>query len=77
MHQILKLKLIGTFQGLVPAPAVASNTLEGIDEIIQLLREAGFVAGAFDAKKRLECEQSQVIHACHLLYENFYSYMLM
>ena len=46
----IKPKLIGPIQGPVPAPAVASNTPEGIDGIIQLQRMARFVAGSFDAK---------------------------
>ena len=37
-------------QGPISAPATASNTLEGINDIFQLLREALFVAGVLDAK---------------------------
>ena len=69
MIQILKPKPIGKIQGPISAPATASNTLEGINGIIQLLRDAGFVAGVFDAKKFLDFKQDQVIRACRLLYE--------
>ena len=36
---------------------------------IQLLKEAGFVAGTFDARELLDNEQDRVIHACQSLYE--------
>lgn len=34
-----------------------------------MLRDAGFVAGVFDAKKLLVCTQVQVFKACCSLYE--------
>ena len=37
--KILKPKLIGKIQGPISAPAKASNTLEGTNGIVQLLRE--------------------------------------
>ena len=36
---------------------------------IQLLKEAGFVAGTFDARELLDNEQDRVIHACQSRYE--------
>ena len=48
---------------------VATNAMEGISAIIQLLQDAGYVAGAFDANKLLECDQDQVIHAYRSLYD--------
>ena len=68
MLQILKPKLIGEFQGPISPPTVTTNPLDGINEIIQLLHDAGYVAGVFDANKLLECYQDQVIHACRSLY---------
>ena len=46
-----------------------SNPLEGINGIIHLLRDAGFLAGVFDAKKLLDCKQDQVRRTCRLLYD--------
>ena len=69
MLQILKPKLIVKIQGPVQASATASNTLEGVNGINKLIRDAGFVAGVSDAKKLLDCKQDQVIRACRSLYE--------
>uniref|UniRef100_A0AAV1VBJ4 Uncharacterized protein n=1 Tax=Peronospora matthiolae TaxID=2874970 RepID=A0AAV1VBJ4_9STRA len=66
--QILKPKLIGEIQGPISPPKVTTNPLDGINAIIQLLHDAGYVAGVFDANKLLECDQDQVIHTCRLLY---------
>ena len=68
MLKILKPKLIGKIQGPISAPATASNTLEDINGIVQLLRNEGFVAGVFDAKKLLDCKQDQVSRACRSLF---------
>ena len=65
--RILKHKMIGTIQGPISAPTIVSNKLDGINRITQLLNEAGFVAGTFDARELLDCEQDRVIHACQLL----------
>ena len=67
--RILNPKMIGTIQGLISTPVIASNTLNGIIGIIQLLNEAGFVAGTFDARELLDCEQDRMIHVCQSLYE--------
>ena len=48
---------------------MATNAVEGISVIIQLLQDAGYVAGAFDAHELLKCDQGQVIHACRSLYD--------
>uniref|UniRef100_M4BKU3 Uncharacterized protein n=1 Tax=Hyaloperonospora arabidopsidis (strain Emoy2) TaxID=559515 RepID=M4BKU3_HYAAE len=48
--------MIGTIQGHISTPVIASNTLDGINGIIQLLNEAGSVAGTFDAKELFDCE---------------------
>ena len=48
---------------------IASNTLDGINVIIHLPNEAVFVAGSFDARELLDCEQDRLIHPCHPLYE--------
>ena len=63
----LNSKLIGEIQGLIFRTKVATNAVEGISAIIQLLQDAGYVAGAFDANGLLECDQDQVIHACRYL----------
>ena len=65
--QILKPKLVGEIQGPISPPTVTTNPLDGINAIIQLLYDAGYVAGVFDANKLLECDQDQVIHACRSL----------
>ena len=52
--QILKDKLIGKIQGPISAPATASTTLEGINVIIQLPRDAELVAEVFHTKKLLD-----------------------
>ena len=67
---IMKPKVISPIQGPVTAPAAASNLLEGINGIVQLLREAGFVAGELDVKQLLKCDQSQVIYANRSLYDS-------
>ena len=69
MLRILKPKLVGGIQGPIPPPAVASYTLDEINGIIRLLHYPGYVAGVFDAKKMMECEQDQVTHAYRSLYE--------
>ena len=51
--QVLKPKLIDEIQGPVSTTAIASNMLEGIYGIMQLLHEAGFVADIFDVRKLL------------------------
>uniref|UniRef100_A0AAV1T4S6 Uncharacterized protein n=1 Tax=Peronospora matthiolae TaxID=2874970 RepID=A0AAV1T4S6_9STRA len=68
--RILNSKLHGEMQGPMSRPKVATNAVEGISAIIQLLQDAGYVAGAFDANEMLECDQDQVIHACRSLYDN-------
>ena len=65
MLRILKPKLIGGIQGLIPPPAVASNMLDEINGIIRMLHDAG----VFDANKILECEKDQVTHTCRSLYD--------
>uniref|UniRef100_A0AAV1UMI3 CARD domain-containing protein n=1 Tax=Peronospora matthiolae TaxID=2874970 RepID=A0AAV1UMI3_9STRA len=67
--RILNPKLIGEIQGPISRPKVATNAVEGISAIIQLLRDAGYVAEAFDAIELLECDQDQVIHAFRSLYD--------
>ena len=69
MLTILKPKLIGEIQGPISLPKAATNALEEISAIIQLLQDAGYVAGAFDASELLECDQDQAIHACRSLYD--------
>ena len=68
MLQILKPKLVGEIQGTIFPPTVTTNPLDGINAIIQLLYDAGYVAGVFDGNKLLECDQDQVTHACRSLY---------
>uniref|UniRef100_A0AAV1USV6 Uncharacterized protein n=1 Tax=Peronospora matthiolae TaxID=2874970 RepID=A0AAV1USV6_9STRA len=66
--KILNPKLIGEIKGTASLPKAATNPLEGISAIIQLLQDAGDVAVMFDADKRLECDRDQVMHACQSLY---------
>uniref|UniRef100_A0AAV1VEF5 Uncharacterized protein n=1 Tax=Peronospora matthiolae TaxID=2874970 RepID=A0AAV1VEF5_9STRA len=65
--RILNPKLIGDIQGPISRSKVATNAVEGISAIIQLLEDAGYVAGEFDTNELLECDQDQVIHACRSL----------
>ena len=55
--RILKPKMIGTIQGPIATSVIALNTLDGINGTIQLLNEAGFFAGSFDARELLDCER--------------------
>ena len=61
--KIIEPKLIGSLQGPVSAPTKTPNQLEAIRRLMNLLKEAGFTAGAFDAQKLLECDHDQVIKA--------------
>ena len=54
---MLKSKLIDEIQGPVSTPASASNMLEEIYGIMQLLNEAELVAEMFDVRKLLDCDQ--------------------
>ena len=67
--RILDPKLLGELQGPISCAKVATNAVEGISAIIQMLQDAGYVAGAFDANQLLECDQDQVIYACRSLYD--------
>ena len=69
MLNVLKPKLIGEIRGPIALPKASTNALEGINAIIQLLQDARYVAGAFDASELLECDQDEVIHACRSLYD--------
>uniref|UniRef100_A0AAV1TUP4 Uncharacterized protein n=1 Tax=Peronospora matthiolae TaxID=2874970 RepID=A0AAV1TUP4_9STRA len=73
LQRILNPKLIEETQGPISRPKVATNAVEGISAIIQLLQDAGYVAGAFDANELLERDQDQVIHACRSLYDKLIS----
>uniref|UniRef100_A0AAV1TNV1 Uncharacterized protein n=1 Tax=Peronospora matthiolae TaxID=2874970 RepID=A0AAV1TNV1_9STRA len=57
--RILNPKMIGEIQGPISLPKAATNPLEGINAIIQILQDAEYVAGAFDASKLLECDQDR------------------
>uniref|UniRef100_A0AAV1TWM2 Uncharacterized protein n=1 Tax=Peronospora matthiolae TaxID=2874970 RepID=A0AAV1TWM2_9STRA len=61
--RILKTKLIGEIQGPTYPLKAAPYPLRGINAIVQILQDAGYVAGASDANKLLECDQDQMIHA--------------
>ena len=67
--RILNPKLIGEIQGPISRTKVVTNAVKGISVINQLLQDAGYVAGAFDAHELLKCDQDQVIHACRSLYD--------
>ena len=59
----MNLKLIGAIHESISTPALASNTLAKMNGMIQLLREAVFVAESFDVGKLLDSDQDQVIYA--------------
>ena len=67
--QIRKPKRIGEVQGPKLPTRMITNPMNGIIAIIQLLHDAGYVAGVFVANKLLESAQDQVTHTCRSLYE--------
>ena len=58
----LEPELIGPLQGPTTAPQAATNKMEAVKRLIQLLQGAGFVRG-FDAQVVLDCDLDQVITA--------------
>ena len=67
--KVLRPKLIGSLLGPVSAPERTSNTLDAIRRLIQLLQDAGFTPGAFDAQELLDCDQDQINTASKSLFE--------
>ncbi|KAE8967210.1 hypothetical protein PR001_g28173 [Phytophthora rubi] len=49
--KVMKPKQIGELQGPVTAPVPATNQIDGIRVLMRMLKEAGIVAGAFDANE--------------------------
>ena len=66
---MLKPKLIGPVQGPLSTPGKAASILDWKKGIMQLIKEAGFVAGIFGVKKLLESEQDQVTRVCQSIHE--------
>ena len=66
--KILKPKLIGSLRGPISAPIPTPNQLEAIRRLMELLQNAGFTAGAFDAQVLLECDHDRVIQAGRSLF---------
>ena len=67
--KVLKPKLVGSIHSPVSPPKVTSNQLEALYSFFQLLRDAVFKVGAFDAQTLLECNHDRVIKAGRLLFE--------
>ena len=67
--KILKPELIRPLRGPATEPKVSTDKLEAIQRLIQLLQEAGFVPGAFDAQVLLDCDLNQVITASRSLFK--------
>jgi len=60
VFKILQPKLIGTLQAPRSLPIRVSTQIDSIRMIIQLLKEAGFVPGVFEAADLLQCSQEQL-----------------
>uniref|UniRef100_A0AAV1T608 Uncharacterized protein n=1 Tax=Peronospora matthiolae TaxID=2874970 RepID=A0AAV1T608_9STRA len=67
--KILKPKRIGKIRGPISPLKAATNPLDKINAIVKLLHDFKYVAGVFDVKKLLRCNQDQVVHACQSLYD--------
>ena len=65
----MKPKLIGSLRGPISAPKPTPNVLEALHRLINLLNEAGFTAGSFNAKTLLECNHDRVIAAGQSLFK--------
>jgi hypothetical protein len=63
--RIMQLELIGSLTGPVQAPLSTTNKLDAVMDLLRLLEEAGFTAGAFDADDlfRLELDAIQITAA--------------
>ena len=59
----IKPKLTGVLRGMISAHKPTINVLEALRSLINLLTEAGFTAGTFNAQTLLECSQDRVIAA--------------
>jgi len=60
-----KLELIGSITGPVQAPSSTTNKIDAAMDLLRLLEEAGFIAGAFDADDlfRLELDAIRITAA--------------
>ena len=65
----IKPKLTGSLRGPITAPKPTPNVLEALRSLINLLTEAGFTAGTFNAKTLLECNHDRVIAAERSLFK--------
>ena len=65
----IKTRLTGSLRGPISAPKPTRNVLEALRRPINLLKEAGFTAGTFNAQTLLECNHDRVIAAGHLLFQ--------
>jgi hypothetical protein len=63
--RIMQLELIGSLHGPVQPPSSTTNKLDAAMDLLRLLEEAGFTAGAFDADDlfRLEFDANQITAA--------------
>lgn len=55
--------MIGDLHGPVSASTPVNNKLGAVQGLIQLLTDAGYTPGAFDAQELLDCDLDQVIRA--------------
>ena len=65
----IKPKLTGSLRGPITAPKPTPNMLEALRRLINLLTEAGFMAGTFNAQTLLECNHDRVIAAGQSLFK--------
>ena len=65
----IKSKLKGSLRGPISALKPTLNVLEALRRLINLLTEAGFTAGTFNAQTLLECNQDRVIAAGQSLFK--------
>ena len=65
----IKPKLTGSLRGPISAPKPTPNVLEALRRLINLITEAGFTDGTFNAQTLLECNHSRVIAAGKSLFK--------
>ena len=65
----IKPKLTGSLRGPIAACKPTPNVLEALRRLINLLTEAGFTSGTFNAQALLECNHERVIAAGQSLFK--------
>ena len=71
--RVLRPKLIGSLCGPVSTPGKATNLIDASRMLTQLLKEAGFTLGDFDAEVLFDCGKDRIMTAAHTLFEKLSS----